>query len=58
MTALQRTALPGLEKGREVVIIPGTAIVLAIMNLFRCNHLTVSDAGLLEGILLDRKPFN
>ena len=56
MTALQRTALPGLEKGREAVIIPGTAIVLEIMNLFKCNHLTVSDAGLLEGILLDSKP--
>ena len=58
LTALQRTALPGLEKGREAVIIPGTAIVLEIMNLFTCNHLTVSDAGLLEGILLDSKPMH
>jgi exopolyphosphatase/guanosine-5'-triphosphate,3'-diphosphate pyrophosphatase len=57
LTALQRTALHGLEKGREAVIIPGTAIVLEIMSLFGCNHLIVSDAGLLEGILLDRMPF-
>jgi exopolyphosphatase/guanosine-5'-triphosphate,3'-diphosphate pyrophosphatase len=58
LTAAQRTAIPGLEKGREAVIVPGTAIVLEIMNLFRCNHLIVSDAGLLEGILLDRKPLH
>jgi len=58
LTALQRTAVTGLEKGREAVIIPGTAIVLEIMNIFRCDHLTVSDAGLLEGILLDSKPFH
>ena len=58
LTAAQRTAIPGLEKGREAVIIPGAAIVLEIMNLFGYNHLTVSDAGLLEGIILDRKPFH
>jgi len=58
LTALQRTALPGLEKGRAAVIIPGTAIVLEIMSLFGCSHLIVSDAGLLEGILLDKMPFH
>lgn len=58
LTAFQRTAIPGLEKGREALIIPGTAIVLEIMDRFGYNHLTVSDAGLLEGILLDRNPFH
>jgi exopolyphosphatase/guanosine-5'-triphosphate,3'-diphosphate pyrophosphatase len=58
LTAVQRTAIPGLEKGRETVIIPGTAVVLEIMSLFGCNHLIVSDAGLLEGILLDRMDFH
>ena len=58
LTALQRTAIPGLEKGREGVIIQGTAIVLEIMSRLGCNHLTVSDAGLLEGILLDGMDFH
>jgi exopolyphosphatase/guanosine-5'-triphosphate,3'-diphosphate pyrophosphatase len=58
LTAVQRTAITGLEKGREAVIIPGAAIVLEIMNIFSCDHLTVADAGLLEGILLDSKPFH
>jgi exopolyphosphatase/guanosine-5'-triphosphate,3'-diphosphate pyrophosphatase len=57
VTAAQRTVIPRVEKGRETVIVPGTAIVLEIMNLIRCNHLIVSDAGLLEGILLDKQPF-
>lgn len=55
LTAAQRTAIPGLEKGRERVIVPGTAIVLEIMDLFHCNQIIVSDAGLLEGILVDRQ---
>jgi exopolyphosphatase/guanosine-5'-triphosphate,3'-diphosphate pyrophosphatase len=49
----ERRKIPGLEEGREVVIIPGTAMVLEIMDYFRFNKLIVSDAGLLEGILLD-----
>ena len=48
----QRKTIPGLEEGRAEVIIPGTAIVLEIMDYFRIDQLTVSDAGLLEGILL------
>jgi len=58
LTAVQRTAIPGLEKGREAVIIPGAAIVLEIMDFFGYSHLTVSDAGLLEGVLLNRKSFH
>lgn len=48
-----RRVIPGLEKGREAVIVPGTAIVLEIMDHFGFNQLTVSDAGLLEGILIN-----
>ncbi len=33
----ERIELPGLEQGREIVIIPGTAIVLIIMELLRCS---------------------
>ncbi len=49
----ERKAIVGLEQGREEVILPGAAIVLEIMDYFNFKHLTVSDAGLLEGILLD-----
>jgi exopolyphosphatase/guanosine-5'-triphosphate,3'-diphosphate pyrophosphatase len=50
----ERIELPGLEQGREIVIIPGTAIVLIIMELLIAQELCVSDAGLLEGILLEK----
>ncbi len=49
----ERTGLAGLEEGRALVIIPGTAIVLYLMNLLNCKEMLVSDAGLLEGTLLD-----
>jgi exopolyphosphatase/guanosine-5'-triphosphate,3'-diphosphate pyrophosphatase len=48
-----RINYPGLEPGREVVIIAGTKILLSIMDLFGLRDITVSDAGLLEGILLE-----
>jgi exopolyphosphatase/guanosine-5'-triphosphate,3'-diphosphate pyrophosphatase len=49
----QRTTVAGLEKGREDLIIPGTAILLSLMHRFGCDTITVSDGGLLEGILID-----
>jgi exopolyphosphatase/guanosine-5'-triphosphate,3'-diphosphate pyrophosphatase len=48
----ERKEITGLEEGREAIIVPGAAIVLEIMNHFGFNQITVSDAGLLEGILL------
>ena len=48
----ERRTIAGLEKGREAVIVPGTAIVIEIMDYFGYNQIIVSDAGLLEGILL------
>lgn len=53
LSTAERRSIPGLEKGREALILPGAAIVLEIMEHFRFNQVTVSDAGLLEGILLD-----
>jgi exopolyphosphatase/guanosine-5'-triphosphate,3'-diphosphate pyrophosphatase len=47
-----RTNYQGLEPGREVVIIAGTRIILNVMYLFGLRDISVSDAGLLEGILL------
>ncbi len=49
----QREEILSLEKGREDIIIPGAAIVLKAMENFGFDSMTVSDAGLLEGILLD-----
>ena len=52
----QREEILSLEKGREDIIIPGAAIVLKAMKMFGFDKMTVSDAGLLEGILLDKIP--
>jgi len=50
----KRNCITGLEKGREIVIIPGISILTSIMNLIGAEKLTLSDSGLLEGILLDK----
>ena len=48
----ERLRLPGMEKGRERYIVPGVCQAVAAMERFGTEKLTVSDAGLLEGILL------
>jgi exopolyphosphatase/guanosine-5'-triphosphate,3'-diphosphate pyrophosphatase len=48
----QRLEIPSLERGREDLIIAGTTLVLEIMEVFHCSHLTVSEYSLREGILL------
>ena len=52
LSALEREALPGLERGRGDLILPGLDIVLATLELFGKSTLRVSDFGLLEGLLL------
>ncbi|HEU4369725.1 MAG TPA: hypothetical protein VFV05_16005 [Methylomirabilota bacterium] len=47
-----RGALPCLEPGRADLIVAGTAIVLATMDLAGAGVLIVSDWGLREGIVL------
>lgn len=49
----ERSRLPGLEPGRAQVIIPGTMLLLEIMERCRCEACIVSDAGLLEGVVHD-----
>ena len=51
MTDAQRLRVPGMEKGRERYVVPGVLLIVAAMERFRLNGVTVSDAGLLEGIL-------
>ena len=48
----QRLLLEPLEKGREDLIIAGTAIVLETMLTFGCDILTVSEYSLREGIII------
>ncbi len=50
----ERLAFPGLEKGREDLILPGTLILLNAMQTLGYPEVLVSDFGLREGILLDR----
>lgn len=52
LTPGQRLSLPGMEQGREDLIIAGILLTLKSMELFGFGSLTVSDTGILEGILL------
>ena len=49
----ERLAMKTIEKGREDLIIAGSALTLEIMRIFNCNLLTISDYGLREGLALD-----
>ncbi len=48
----QRIKIKGLESGRVDIILPGILILLGIMDIVRADEVTVSDYGLLEGIIL------
>ncbi len=52
MTPEERLAVPGMEKGREDLIIAGILITLKTMEMFGFQRLKISDFGLLEGVLL------
>jgi exopolyphosphatase/guanosine-5'-triphosphate,3'-diphosphate pyrophosphatase len=49
----ERTALVGLEPGREEVIVAGTIILRGVMETLGFRDCLVSDLGLREGIVLD-----
>ena len=48
-----RVGLPGLENGREEVIVAGAIIIRTIMETLGNSSVLVSDLGLREGVLLD-----
>ncbi len=52
-TKAQRRGMPGLEAGREDVILAGTLILRIVMETFEISECLVSDFGLREGVLLD-----
>ncbi len=49
----ERTILPGMERGRADVIVPGLQIVSTLLDIVGNDSLRVADAGLLEGLLLE-----
>lgn len=55
LSVAEREALPGMEEGRGDLIIAGIEIVLALMQKLNSGALTVSDFGILEGLLLSLK---
>lgn len=46
-----RCEVSGLEKGREDIILAGLSLFLAFMDILKVSEITISDGGLLEGIL-------
>ncbi len=48
----ERIKLPALERGREDLIISGTAIAIQVMEVFEIEDLTVCEYGLREGTIL------
>ena len=52
-TKAQRRGLPGLEDGREDVIVAGVLILRSVMETLGFTDCLVSDLGLREGILTD-----
>ena len=51
LNSKDRLKLVGLTEGRENLIIPGTLIILYLLERFQKDKIIVSDGGLLEGIL-------
>ncbi|MGO9107585.1 MAG: hypothetical protein ACLQDH_15890 [Dissulfurispiraceae bacterium] len=52
ITLCDRAIIKGLEPERADIIIPGIIILLVLMEILKTDTMTVSDFGLLEGILL------
>ncbi len=53
LTIREKEEILALEKGREDLIIPGAAMTLSVMDAFGCSEVKVSDAGLLEGLIIE-----
>lgn len=51
----QRLLVPGIQPGREDLILAGTLLTIRTMEHFGYEFLTVSEFGLLEGLLLSIK---
>jgi len=54
MPAAERLSSPGLESGREDIILPGTLIVMKFMDYFGKDEIIASYSDLLDGISIQR----
>jgi exopolyphosphatase/guanosine-5'-triphosphate,3'-diphosphate pyrophosphatase len=52
LKADERVNIKGLEKGREDLIIPGSLIILKVMEFMNFKEMTVCDYGLREGVTI------
>jgi exopolyphosphatase/guanosine-5'-triphosphate,3'-diphosphate pyrophosphatase len=52
-TLAERRSLPGLEQGREDIILAGAVVTQELMNWSGFSTMVVSDWGLREGLVLD-----
>ncbi len=52
-TLEERRTMPGLEHGREDIILAGSLIAQEMMDFFSAQSMIVSDWGLREGIIFD-----
>jgi exopolyphosphatase / guanosine-5'-triphosphate,3'-diphosphate pyrophosphatase len=52
-TLNERRSMPGLDKGREDIILAGAVVTEEVMERFGFTTMIVSDWGLREGIVLD-----
>jgi exopolyphosphatase/guanosine-5'-triphosphate,3'-diphosphate pyrophosphatase len=53
-SSIERRNLPGLERGREDIILAGAIIAQELMERCGAEEMLVSDWGLREGLLFDR----
>lgn len=53
MPLARRRLIDGLEPGREDIILGGAVIVSEVLSRFGVDRFTVTDAGLLEGLVID-----
>ncbi len=51
LSARERSRIPGLQKGREEIIIAGTVILAEIMTTFGFKEMMISEQGILLGLI-------
>lgn len=51
MTVEEREGIRGMGRDRADIIVPGILILLILMEIMKKNRVTISDYGLLEGLL-------